>query len=196
MSRTASVISLALLLLVGEYSLALAQEVEGKTAQELKKVDPVPPATGKSLPEQAGTQEPSTKATGATPSSGVFVNGVLTVPGAAPDGETAPSKYSARNAEIDKLPIAAFKLRHLSDAQKAEIHRQLHGARGGLALSPAYAMVGATIPSEIALRDLKPVDADLSAKFPELRGAFYISEGPNLLLVGTNNVVIGVLSEP
>jgi hypothetical protein len=47
---------------------------------------------------------------------------MLAVPGAATDGETVPSKYSARNAESDKLPTAAFRLRGLADGQKREIH--------------------------------------------------------------------------
>ena len=81
------------------------------------------------------------------------------VAGAATDGQTVPSKYSTRNAAIDKLPIAAFRLQHLTDAQKHEIYDQLHGGSGALALSPAHAMVGAEIPADIALRDMRPTPA-------------------------------------
>jgi hypothetical protein len=191
-------IPLALVALM-ECGLASAQEpaVEPKKTQELQRVDPVPPATGTSKPEQAGTQEPSTKGKGPAASAEVFVNGMLAVPGAAKDGQTVPSKYSDRNATIDKLPIAAFTLRHLTDAQKREIYQQLHRAPAGLALSPAYAMVGAEIPAGIALRDLKPVPESLSAKFSELRGTRHLVAGASVLLVGTNDVVIGVvLSAP
>src|SRR5262245_5272150 len=67
--------------------------------------------------------------------SQVFVNGALTVPGAPPDTDTVPAKFSARNDASDRLPIAAFRLKHLTDDQHREIHQQLSGERGGLALS-------------------------------------------------------------
>jgi hypothetical protein len=187
---------LAVIIFLGGHGLVSAQEkVDGDKTQELKQSDPVPPATGKGLPDQAGTQEPSTKGSGHKTDTGVLVDGVLAVPGAATDGQTAPSKYSARNAEIDKLPTAAFRLHDLTDAQKREIYEHLHRGPGGLALSPAHAMVGAEIPTEIALRDLRPTPDSLTAKFPELRGTSYLVESPNVLIVGTNNVVFGVLSK-
>jgi hypothetical protein len=190
-------LSLALVALLGGGGLALAQErVDENKTQELKRIDPVPPATGQSLPDQAGTQEPSTKGPGHSSNTGAFVNGALAAPGAATDGETVPSKYSAQNAALDKLPTVAFRLRHLTDAQKREIYQQLHGGPGGLALSPAHAMIGAQIPADIALRDIRPTPEALTAKFPGLRGTGYLIEGPNALLVGTNNVVLGVLSAP
>ena len=198
MINIVAAVLIGLAALLGECGLASAQDkVDGKTTQELKQVDPVPPATGKTLPEQAGTQEPSTKGKGHDSSTAVFVNGMLAVPGTATDAQTAPAKYSARNAEIDKLPTVAFRLRGLADAQKREIYEQLHGGGpGGLALSPAHAMLGAEIPSDIALRDLKPTPESLTTRFPELRGSGYLLEGPHVLLVGSNNVVIGVLSAP
>lgn len=156
----------------------------------------MPPATGKNLSDQAGTQEPSTKGKGHDEKADVFVNGMLAVPGAATDGQTVPSKYSARNANIDKLSIVSLQLFYLTDAQRHEIYGLLHTGPGGLALSPAYAMVGAEIPAHIALRDVKPTPDSVAAKFPELRGTGYLPEGPHVLLVGTNNVVISVLSAP
>jgi hypothetical protein len=191
--RKTAAIPLVLVALLAEYGLASAQEkVDESKKQELKQVDPVP-STGQSPAGQAGTAEPSTKVTGTSPSTGGFVDGKLAVPGAATDGETVPSKYSAQNAALDKLPIVAFSLR-LNDAQKREIHKTLHGGHGGLALSPAHAMVGAEIPAEIALRDLRPVPDSLIAKFPELRWTSYLIEGPNVLLTNANNMVVGVLS--
>jgi len=192
MNRIAA-IAFVLLVFVADVALAQGKVDQDKT-QELKQVDPVPPATGKSLPDQAGTQEPSTKGKGPSTSASVFVDGMLAVPGAAADGQTVPSKSSGRNAALDKLPTAAFGLHHLTDAQKREIYEQLHGGSGGLALSPAHAMVGAQIPPDIALRNLKSVPETLSTKFSELRGTSYVAEGSNVLLVGTNNVVVGVIS--
>ena len=192
MSKIAAV-PLVVVALLGAYGLASAQEkVDESKKEELKQVAPVPP-TGKSPAAQAGTEEPSTKVKGSSASTGVFVDGRLAVPGAATDGETVPSNYSARNAAIDKLPIVAFSLR-LADAQKREIYGKLHAGPGGLALSPAHAMVGAEIPPDIALRDLRPVPDSLIAKFPELRWTSYLIDGPNVLLANANNMVVGVLS--
>ena len=52
---------------------------------------------------RTGTQEPlpDTKSDGAAP----LVNGAWNVPGAPKDSQTVPSKFSERNAAIDKLPI-------------------------------------------------------------------------------------------
>ena len=97
--------------------------VDNKTAQELKKEDSVPPATGRSLPEQAGTTEPSSKAKSGTDEN-VFVNGVLTVPGAPTDVDTAPAKFSERTAADDRLPIVGYRLKQLSEAQRREIAQQ------------------------------------------------------------------------
>ncbi len=75
--------------------------------------------------------------------------------------------------------------------------RHLHGRPGALALSPAHAMVGAEIPADMALRNLRPTPDTLVAKFPELRGTSYLVEGSVVLLVApNNNIVIGVLAEP
>jgi hypothetical protein len=132
--------------------------------------------------------------------SQVFVNGALAVPGALPDAETVPSKYSAGNAASDKLPIAAFRLKHLTGEQRRQIYEQLAGERGRLALSPGgaddhYAIVGAEIPAEIALRDLTPVPETVTATFPELRGTAVLRSDARLLLVdSTNRIVVGVLT--
>src|SRR5262245_61517039 len=107
MSNIVAAVLIALVTLLGECGFASAQaKVDGNTTQELQKADPVPPANGKNLSDRAGTQEPSTKGKGHDSSADAFVNGMLAAPAAATDGETVPSKYSARNAESDKLPTA------------------------------------------------------------------------------------------
>jgi hypothetical protein len=180
-------------------SFVSAQEkVEQNTTQEPKKVDQGPPAAGHSPSDQAGTQQPGTKGAATNAKAGPFVNGSLAVAGAPVDTETAPSKYSARNAASDQLPIAAFRLKFLTDDQRREIHQRLTGQGGSLALSPGnqdhYAMLGAEIPARVGLRDLKPVPDDLTAKLPELRGTRYLIDGPSVLIVDINNAVVGVLS--
>jgi hypothetical protein len=178
--------------------LSAQEKVEQNTTPELKKADQGAPAAGPGPSDQAGTQAPSAKAAGTNPKPDPLVNGSLAVGGAPVDTETTPSKYSARNAASDQLPIAAFRLKSLTDAQRREIHQRLTGQGGSLALSPGhqdhYAMVGAELPADIALRDPKPVPEDLVAKFPELRGTRYLIDGPSVLIVDINSAVVGVLS--
>jgi hypothetical protein len=184
--------------LVGSAGLLSAQDkVDAATKQELKKTDTVPPATGKDLPEKAGTSEPSSKIKGLNQNTDVFVNGSLAVPGAAADTETTPSKFSARNAESDRLPIAAFRLKHLTDDQRREI-AQIIGKQRDQAIAPAGAaeiyIVGAEVPAAVALQELAPLPDALVAKIPELGGTGFMRAGGKLVLVDLDNsLVIGVL---
>jgi hypothetical protein len=182
---------------------ALAQDnVDRGTTQELKKTDPVPPATGTSKPEQAGTQEPSTKGAGPSSKADVFVNGSLAVPGAPTDTQTAPAKFSERNAASDQLPTVAFRLKHLSGHERREVYQQLAEHRGGLALSPggaeAYAKIGAELPADIVLGGgLTAVPDVVVARFPALQGTAFMKGGTAVLLVDLRNrQVIGVLPAP
>jgi hypothetical protein len=191
--------SLVVLALLQASPIALAEgKVDGQKVQDLKKTEPVPPATGKNVPEQAGAQEPSSKVQGTAKDADVFVNGVLTVPGAVKDSETTPAKHSERVAADDKLPIAAFRLRRLTDEQRREIAQQLAPQRritpaGDDAMGEQLAIVGALVPST-ALDALTPVPEAVAAKFPELRGAGSMRAGGKLLLVDLDNMlVIGVL---
>jgi hypothetical protein len=190
--------SLVVLALLQAAPVALAEgKVGGQTVQDLKKNDPVPPATGKNLPEQAGAQEPSAKVQGTAKNDDILVNGVLTVPGALTDSETTPAKHSERVAADDKLPIAAFRLRRLTNEQRSEITQLAPPRRitpaGDGAVSEHQAIVGALVPST-ALDALIPVPEAVAAKFPELRGAGFMRAGGKLLLVDlVNMLVIGVL---
>jgi hypothetical protein len=177
-------------------------KVDPNTTQELKKDNPVPPATGKSLPEQAGTTEPSTKGPGATGKSEVLEKGSLTAPGAPTDTETAPAKFSERNAASDRLPTVAFRLKHLTTEQRHEIYRQLTEHRSGLALSPGstgrYAQLGAEVPANVVPDGgLTAVPDALATRFPALRGtAFMKADSAVLIVEPRNRQVIGVLSAP
>jgi hypothetical protein len=179
-----------------------ADKVDRDTTLELKKTDPVPPATGKSKAEQAGTQEPSTKGTASPGGTQVFVNGSLIAPGAPTDTQTAPAKFSTRNADSDRLPIVAFRLKHLSTEQRQEIYRLLAEHRGGLALSSGgeeqRAQLGAEIPAPVALSgEVAPVPEQVAARFPALRGVAFIKAPSAVLLVEMRNrQVIGVLPAP
>lgn len=198
MNRVPTFAAFFVLALVGSGGLMSAQDkADAPTKQELKKTDTVPPATGKDLPEKAGTSEPSSKIKGLNPDADVFVNGSLAVPGAAADTETTPSKFSARNAESDKLPIAAYRLKHLTDDQRREIV-QMIGKQRDLAIAPTgaadIAVVGAQVPAPVALQELAPLPDELVAKIPELGGTGFMRVGGKLVLVDLDNsLVIGVL---
>ena len=119
--------------LVGCVGFGLAQDKgDPSKVEALQKQDTVPPVAGKNLSEQAGTTEPSSQVKGTSASADVFVNGVLAVPGAPTEVHTAPAKFSTRTAADDQLPTATYRLRHLTDDQRREIHQQLSGERGGV----------------------------------------------------------------
>lgn len=196
MNNRLSVVALAAICLAVANPAFSQGAVDGKTTQELKKEDPVPPATGRNLPEQAGTTEPSSKVkTGAH--ENVLVNGVLTVQGAPTDVDTAPSKFSERTAMDDRLPIVGYRLKHYSADQRREIAQQL-SVPSGYALSPAdlkgFAILGMELPAAIAMQALTPVPQTMAEKYPELRGTgFMPSDGKMLIVDLDNNLVVGVL---
>jgi hypothetical protein len=66
---------------------------------------------------RAGKAEPLPQAKS---DDSVLVNGGWNVPGVPQDSQTVPSKYSARNAALDKLPIMAAPL-WLTDEQRRKI---------------------------------------------------------------------------
>ncbi|MBX9588332.1 MAG: hypothetical protein K2X43_03440 [Hyphomonadaceae bacterium] len=196
MSRVLLSIILVLAVGGGAHRVIAQEKVDGQTTRELKKQDTVPPATGRNLPEQAGTQEPSSKVQGTSKDPHVFVNGVLDVPGARTDVDTAPAKFSARSAADDQPPIAGYRLRHLTDSQRREIVQGLDLRRttSGTAANDAYAVVGAEVPSGVAQQYLTPVPESLVEKFPELKGTAFMGAAGKVLLVAPNNsLVIGVL---
>ena len=146
--------------------------------------DPVPPATDPSLPTRGGKQEPTSKIEGTEANAPILKNGVLTVPGAPQDSQTAPAKFSKRTDEADKLPIAAYTLRHLlSGQQRDRLYSALHtpmalsGEQLG-DLSEAGAEVSAS-----ALKGLRPLPEQLLTQFPELKSLAFAGIGDKIVLV-------------
>jgi hypothetical protein len=175
---------------------ASAQAPSGPNQEDIKKQDSVPPATAPKLTEQSGKTEPSAKVEGTHPNS-VFVNGVLDVPGASTDLDTAPAKHWARTNADDQIPIAGYRLKKLDPQQLRQIAQELTSQREAPAASPAsgnYAVIGAEVPANVALAALNPVPQTLTDKFVELRGtAFMRSAGKLVIVDPKNNVVLGVL---
>jgi hypothetical protein len=145
--------------------------------------DPVPPATDPSLPTRGGKQEPTSKVEGTEANLSILHNGVLTVAGAPQDSHTAPAKFSKRTDEADKLPIAAYTLRHLSGQQRDQLYSALHTpmALSGEQLG-SLSEVGAEVPTN-ALKGLKPLPEQLLSQFPELKSLVFAGVGDKIVLV-------------
>lgn len=114
---------------------------------------------------------------------GIFTNGVLTVAGADPDSQTAPAKFSKRTDAADQLPIAAYTLRHLSPDQRSRIFQALHKAMAISGNTLAIeAVIGAELPSGIALHSLQPLPDELTRDMPELTALAFVHDGNKILL--------------
>ena len=187
---------LAFTLLAGfPFGVSLAQTPSQTRTEEIKKQDPVPPATDPKLSEQAGTTEPGAKVQATNPNQ-VFVNGVLAVPGASTDVDTAPAKHSARTDQDDQIPIAGYRLKKLDTQQLQRIAQELGSQRDAptAASGGRYAVIGAEIPADTALKGLSLMPQALADQFTELRGTAFMRAGSKIVIVDPkNNVVIGVL---
>jgi hypothetical protein len=129
----------------------------------------------------------------------VEVNGVAVK---APKGEMiirvtdAHGAYIPRFCYHDKLPIAAYALRHLTTEQRKSV-RDAVGIAPSDSLSRAvggYAEVGALLPTSVALDGMQPLPRAVVDKIPEMRGvSFTESEGKLLLVNPRNRRVLAVL---
>jgi hypothetical protein len=195
------------LLFFGSISLAAAQNTAQPepanpppAAPNETKKDTVPPATDKSEATRAGTQEPSSKVRGTESNTLVFANGVLAVPGAPTNVDTAPAKFSSRTAADDALPIAGYVLRHLTQEQQRTIFQSVRTEQGAdtkAALSKNSSTVGALVPTDVALNELRPLPERVIAAHSELQGVVFVAAGENILLINPRTrVVVGVLGLP
>jgi hypothetical protein len=193
-------LALAIAMVIGtsDAPVVAQQPVDGKTKEELKKADPVPPATAPKASEQAGTTEPSAKVEGTSPDpNAVFQKGVLTVPGASTDVDTAPAKHWARTNADDQISIAGYRLKMLTADQLQQISRELNSQRDAPSTSPVdgdFAVIGAEVPGPVAMQALSPVPDTLTSRFVELRGTAYMRSAGKIVIVDCdNNIVVGVL---
>ena len=196
MPKVVLVISLAVVVAGGAGTAWGQDKADGQAVKEIQKQDSVPPATGRNLSEQAGTTEPSSKVPATNPEPNVFVNGVLSVPGAMTDVDTAPAKFSARTNADDQVPIAGYRLKHLTSEQQSEIVQALGSQREAPAVGGdgAYATIGAEIPSNSAETKITPMPTSLTDKFPGLRGTGFMRSAGKVLVVDMDDSrVVGVL---
>jgi hypothetical protein len=167
-----------------------AADAKNKSDAKTTGKDTVPAsgsAGGRNVPDQNAKQEPSSKVEGPTQAA-VLVDGRLTAAGAPADVDTLPSKFSERTAADDKLPIAAYALKYLTDEQRRAI-RASAGGSGTRALG-GYAHIGAIIPTAEALEKLQNFSQSVSGMAGT---AYLISEGKLLVVNPRTRVVIGVI---
>jgi hypothetical protein len=127
--------------------------------------------------------------------SAIFRNGVLAVPGVDADVQTAPAKFSKRSDAADKLPLAAYALRHLTSEQRTSIHRTLYKTLALTGEAPlTSAVVGAEIPTHVSLAGLEPLPDRITSVMPELEGLSFVRAGDKILLASpTMHRVLAVL---
>jgi hypothetical protein len=105
------------------------------------------------------------------------------VPGAMPNTDDVPSALSPKNAQDDALPVAAYRLKHLTDAQRQTIYRALmpnQNAAKPANASTQHVDIGMALPPDATLQ---PVPADLARNAPGLDGLQYHIVGDQLVLV-------------
>ena len=182
--------SLVLVLLGAGFSagLAVAQQAppaaEPQQQQQQEKAQQTPSG-------QMGKEEPSSHAPSPKPAdNSVFVNGALAVPGAPENVDTVPSKFSAKNADDDKLITLAYTFKLLTDEQRRAIYDGLKGQPAG----PAFnADVGVELPLSVELR---PVPNDVAARVQQTGDYRYAVAADRVLLVSpVNRVVVGVFMD-
>ena len=143
--------------------------------------------------QSPASSEPSAQAS----VRGIFENGVLTVPGADPDNQAAPAKFSKRTDAADQLPIAAYALKHLTPEQRSRIYQGLHKSMGISTNTPAIEpVVGAEISADIVFHSLQPLPNDIVRNLPELKDLAFVRDGDKVLIVSpTMHRVLGVIDQ-
>jgi len=136
---------------------------------------------------QGGKEEPSSHAPSEKPmDTAVLIDGKLAAPGAPQDGETVPSKFSARNAALDRLPIMAFPL-GLSEAQKRRIYDSVSATRpapSGLTAAPAEVLPAGVEMHALPDRILGEMPVLRHLKYARLANKVLLVQPPNRIVVG------------
>jgi len=144
----------------------------------------------KSKSGQNGKQEPTASSDAAkTTNDGVFVNGALNVPGAPKDSQTVPAKFSARNSQIDKLPIVAAGL-WLTDEQKRKIIANLRD------VAKSTATVDVKVAGELPISvDLVEIPEAVKSEFPAVNRYKLVRLNDRVLFVSpSNRIVVGEIA--
>jgi hypothetical protein len=118
----------------------------------------------------------------------VLVNGAWNVPGAPQDSQTVPSKYSARNDALDKLPIMAAPL-WLTGEQRRKIAATL--LTGSAPTATIDTPIAQELPRNVEMLDLPEA---LKREIPDAKNLKYVRASDRILLVDPqppNRTVVG-----
>jgi hypothetical protein len=160
-----------------------AQGAKDKTAG----ATPTPPAPTAPAPIAPAGEMPAA-------AGPAFVNGSLAVPGASPQTQDTPAKYSAKNDADDKTPTMAWPL-PLTDEQKRAIHDQIVSAAAPVV--PIQAKPADALPDWVDMQGLvQDLPADLKVKIPFVSDYKYVNTPDKILLVNPRErIVIGELAK-
>jgi len=152
----------------------------GSAVQQRKVDDALNSESGR-----AGKAEPLPQAKS---DDSVLVNGAWKVPGAPQDSQTVPSKYSARNDALDKLPIMAAPV-WLTDEQRRKIAATL--LTGSAPATTIDTTIAQELPRNVEMLDLPEA---LKREIPDAKNLKYVRASDRILLVDPqppNRTVVG-----
>ena len=175
--------------LLAGLGVALAQQPPAGNGMQQPQAESTQKAAPQTKSGQAGKEEPSSHMqTGNPPENAVFFKGTLAAPGAAPETETTPAKWSEKNAALDKVPTMAMPL-PLNDEQKRRIYDVVSAANKPV--SNVNAGLTQFLPPSVETFELPPEVADI----PGARALEYVRLDDRLLLVQpANKVVVGEIT--
>jgi hypothetical protein len=141
---------------------------------------------------QGGKEEPGSHASigSAGDPNAVFVNGALDVPGAPPNTDTVPAKFSTKNAADDKLITVAYTFKILPHDQRQAIYQALKDTQPMLV---PRADIGNELPTSVELR---AVPGELAKRVPHADGYLYAVSDQRVMLVSpATRIVVAVYPE-
>ena len=158
-----------------------ADEALTRSAPEAKD-QPQAPAPVK----QNEASQPGLQAT-----SPAFTEGKLTAPGAPQGTQDEPSKSSAKNAQLDRLPILAYPLA-LTDEQKRAIYQRLSEGPAPSSAMTINPKLAEQVPATLALQELP---ADMANSMPAIRDYKFLRLKDRVLVVNPReSVVVGEIT--
>jgi hypothetical protein len=140
----------------------------------------------KSESGKAGTQEPSSAAVQNQSDQAALMNGAWNVSGAPKDSQTAPSKFSKRNAALDQLAILAWPI-GFTDAQRKTILGSVR--EGNARIIKLDAKLTEELQSTVELFDFSSA---IHSEMPAMNDLKYVRLEDKILLVYAPNwIVVG-----
>jgi len=116
------------------------------------------------------------------------------VPGAMPNSDSVPSTLSPKSAQDDALPMAAFRLKDLTDQQRQAIYRAVmanHSAAKATDAPVAQVEIGTVLPKDTALQ---PLPMDVAGGPSDLnRVSFHIIGNKLILADPLNRAVLAII---